>query len=180
MLLSELGELGLIERISARLSSGDASSRQRAIRGIGDDCAVLGMAGGMAQVVTTDALVEGVHFLRDSTSPEALGHKSLAVSLSDVAAMGAEPRAALVSIAAPEWCTVEYVESFYDGMAALASRFSVEIVGGDTCSSVGGLTIGVTLIGVAHQKSIRYRSGAFVGDALMVAGVLGDLFRDAI
>jgi thiamine-monophosphate kinase len=172
MLLGEIGELGLIERFGARLAGG--SVKPCVIRGIGDDCAVVRVGEGLVQVVTTDALVEGVHFLRATTSPHDLGHKSLAVSLSDVAAMGAKPTSALVSIAAPEWCTVEYLDSFYNGMLALADRFGVSLVGGDTCASLSDLVINVVQMGTGPEHRICYRSGAAGGDAFLVAGAIGE------
>ena len=174
MLLSELGEFGLIDRIRARIGRTASAPPGDVLRGIGDDCAVVRVDEDTAQVITTDVLIEGVHFLADAISPRQLGHKALAVNLSDVAAMGADPQSALVALAVPDRYTVEYLSELYDGMLLLADRFGVEIVGGDTCASTHDLFVSIALTGVAPQSAIRYRDAAQPGDALLVAGVLGE------
>jgi thiamine-monophosphate kinase len=170
MQLRDVGEFRFIERITEIVSKSD----NQVLKGIGDDCAVVRIDDETAQVVTTDALVEGIHFLREHIDGEQLGHKSLAVSLSDVAAMGARPTVAVVTIAAPSHTSVTYLESVYQGMQKLADRTGVTIVGGDTTRSTSELVISVTVLGAAPVDHIRYRSDARSGDALMLAGVIGE------
>lgn len=170
MLLNEIGEFGFIDGLSDLLASGDP----RVLTGIGDDCAVLALPDGRVQVVTTDALVEGVHFLPHSIDPERLGHKALAVSLSDVAAMGATPEAAVVTIATPVDRPVEFLRSLYRGMRSVADRHGVSIVGGDTTRSNHEFSVGVTVLGTAPANEVILRSGAHPGDALLLAGVIGE------
>ena len=144
------------------------------LRHVGDDCAVLPKDASTDQVVTADMLVENVDFRLAWTSPEALGHKALAVSLSDVAAMGAEPKWAMVSIAAPEglWNT-GFVERFYEGWFALAREYGVELVGGDVSGTPDGLVIDSIVGGEVHRGKAIMRSGARPGDAIYVSGSLG-------
>lgn len=144
------------------------------LRRVGDDCAVLPKDGSTDQVVTADMLVENVDFRLGWTTPEALGHKALAVSLSDVAAMGAEPKWAMVSIAAPEslW-KAGFVEKFYDGWFALAREYSVELVGGDVSGTPEGMVIDSIVGGEVPRGKAVLRSGARPGDSIYVSGSLG-------
>ncbi len=170
--LAEIGEFPLIERIRARLPAAGA----RVVVGIGDDAAVSRPPrAGELLVSTVDALVEGVDFTT-SLPARSVGWKSVAVSLSDVAAMGARPHGALIALAAPASTEIAWVESFYDGVAGICGRFGVEVLGGDL-SGVGpgaGITIAVTVLGAGAESSIVRRSGARVGDLLAVTGTLGD------
>lgn len=170
MLLRDIGEFGLIERISERL----AVHSENVAKGIGDDAAVIRCGEGTVHVVTTDALVEGVDFLSDTIRPEQLGHKALAVNLSDLAAMAAQPEHAVVSLCVPERYTVEYLMAFYDGMRALAERFGVNILGGDLSSSPHELVVSATAMGSAREDEVCYRSGAKAGDAILLVGVVGE------
>lgn len=140
--------------------------------GIGDDCAVLGL-GEEALVFTTDALVEGVHFLRATTSPRDLGYKTLAVNLSDVAAMGVRPVAVLLSLSLTEDATTEWVEGFMEGFTALARKHGVALIGGDTTRSEGGIALSVTAIGRGAANAIKRRRDAQAGDLLLVSRPLG-------
>ncbi|MEX2146794.1 MAG: thiamine-phosphate kinase [Candidatus Rokuibacteriota bacterium] len=150
-----------------------AGGRRRGVRvGIGDDCAVLELAAGARLVATTDLLVEDVHFRRRYASPSDIGWKAFAVNLSDIAAMGATPRWALVALACPEDGRAGEVEAFYEGALALASAHDVAIVGGDTSASSAGWMVNVTLLGEATAAPIL-RSGARPGDVLAVTGLLG-------
>ncbi len=142
--------------------------------GIGDDCAIIPQGNGRATVVTCDMLTEGVHFRLDTTTPRLLGHKALAVNLSDVASMGASPVASFMSIARPGTLSDSWQEEFIDGYARLSERFGVPLMGGDTTASEHGLAISVTLMGCADADSIRRRSAAKVSDVIMVGGTLGD------
>lgn len=169
MNLREIGEFGLIERLHSQLAT-----RGGVRLGIGDDCAVLEEL--QCPVITMDALVEGVHFRRDWTSAHALGWKSMAVNLSDLAASGARPVAAFVSLALGPQVEVEWVEELYAGFEAAARQFDFTVAGGDTTKSRGDSMLSIALVGEAMNASRGpvLRSGARVGDALLVSGSLGD------
>lgn len=141
--------------------------------GIGDDCAVIPTGGGESLVVTTDMLVEDVHFVRQKISPEQLGHKSLAVNLSDVAAMGAEPRGSFLSIGLPACLDEAWRDSFLTGYQTLSKQYGVPLLGGDTTAS-DKLVVNVTAIGNAPNTHLKRRSGAKPGDLICVTGNLGD------
>lgn len=143
MQLNELGEFGLIGLIREKFASVSAAGYE----GIGDDCAVMPCGDGTSLVVTTDMLIEEVHFRLCTTDPYRLGRKSLAVNLSDIAAMGAAPAASFLSIALPSDTAVEWVGRFLDGYRSLSSEFSVPLLGGDTTASPGKLAISVTAVG---------------------------------
>jgi thiamine-monophosphate kinase len=166
-----MGEFEFIESVRRAFAGvGDG-----AITGIGDDCAVLPLPGGSeAFVVTTDMLVEGVHFLRDAGSARELGGKALAVNLSDVAAMGARPVASFLSIALPADCRGRWVEEFMEGYRELSEKHGVRLAGGDTTASLSGVAINVTAVGRAIRGNLKYRSGARVGDVVAVGGPLGE------
>lgn len=139
---------------------------------IGDDCTVLSM-GDEALVMTTDMLIEDVHFLRFASSAEEVGHKSLMVNISDVAAMGAKPVATLLSIALPESAQGEWAERFMRGYHEASEREGVALVGGDTTASKDKIAINVVAIGRAPMANIKRRSEAKVGDVVAVTGKLG-------
>lgn len=162
-------EFGFIDRIQALF----ADLPGNGFEGIGDDCAVLPVGGGESLVFTADMLAEGVHFLRHATSPRELGRKSLAVNLSDVAAMGARPIATLLSLSLPADATQAWAEEFMLGYRELSAEFGVTLAGGDTTRSAAGITINVTAIGRAAERHIKRRSGAPPGDVLFTAGMLG-------
>jgi thiamine-monophosphate kinase len=144
------------------------------VRGIGDDAAVFGVTAGSNLVVTTDLLVEEIDFRRETTEPRLLGHKALAVSLSDIAAMGARPRWALTSIGIPTdaW-KPEVLEEFYEGLFALADRYGVKLIGGDV-SRAEKVVIDSIVVGECAQGRAVFRSGAKPGDQIFVTGFLGD------
>src|SRR5437899_7567420 len=139
--------------------------------GIGDDCAVLEPDAGSLLLATTDLLIEDVHFRRRWATPNDIGWKSLAVNLSDIAAMGGRPRWALIAIACPEAVGLDEAEAFYRGVQALASEHDVAIVGGDTAASPGGWFVNVTLLGEAARAPLT-RSTARPGDVIAVTGAL--------
>jgi len=143
------------------------------LTGIGDDAAVLAPARGMVEVVTADALVEGVHFRREWSSPADIGHKALAVNLSDLAAMGATPRAALLSLTLPPSFPLDDFDGLLDGFLALAALTRTPLVGGNLTRSTGGLHIDVTLTGAVRPRRVLRRSGARPGDRLFITGRLG-------
>jgi thiamine-monophosphate kinase len=167
--MSERPTEGDLIRTIARLAGGPRRDVQV---GIGDDCAVLELAPGTRLVATTDLLVEDVHFRRRYAAPADIGWKALAVNLSDIAAMGATPRWALVALACPEDGRADDVEALYEGALALASAHDVAIVGGDTSASPAGWMINVTLLGEAAAAPLL-RSGAHPGDVVAVTGPLG-------
>ncbi|MEG0499656.1 MAG: thiamine-phosphate kinase [Rikenellaceae bacterium] len=169
--LKELGEFGLIARIKSRFRD----SLAKGVEGIGDDCAVIPLNDVSSYVVTTDLLVEGRHFLMDRISPFELGYKSLAVNISDVAAMGAAPRFSFLSLALPSEVCGEWCEQFLEGYHALSSQFSVALLGGDTTAAENGhMVISVTAIGQVENQNIKRRSGARRGDIIAVTKQLGD------
>lgn len=167
--LPELGEFGLIGRIASRVGP----SEHVAI-GIGDDAAAFRWQAGSLGLATSDMLLEGVHFDLSYCDPRRLGRKSLAVNLSDMAAMGGKPRSFLLSLGLPPSVQVGFIDAFVAGMLELAGEFGVTLVGGDTCSSRSGLVISVTLYGEQEHGRILRRGGARPGDALFVTGAPGD------
>ena len=170
MLLKEIGEFGFIDRISEKFKG---FSIRNAV-GIGDDCAVLPINHKYANVVTTDMLVENVHFIRSKITPFELGYKTLAVNLSDVAAMGAKPIASFLSIAIPPSIDVEYLDKFFEGYNSLCKKYDVSLLGGDTTRSENNLILNVTVIGRIYQNKARLRCMAKSGDIICVTGYLGD------
>jgi thiamine-monophosphate kinase len=162
-----LTESGLIRSVR-RLAPGGEGVRV----GIGDDCAVLLPAPGALLVATTDLLIEDVHFRRRWAEPADIGWKSLAVNLSDIAAMGARPRWLLVALACPPATSPHEVEAFYSGMLTLAAEHSTTLVGGDTSASPAGWVVNLTLLGETTSAPLL-RSGARPGDLVVVTGTLG-------
>jgi thiamine-monophosphate kinase len=169
MKLSEIGEFGFIDRIK----KGCLLRPSGVIKGIGDDCCVFKDSEGAATVLTTDLLVETIHFLLDRIPPYLLGRKSMAVNLSDIAAMGADPREAVISIAVPGRVPVETLDAIYDGMKSMAKEFDVNLLGGDTTSAPEHLVINIAMVGEAPEEEILYRSGAKAGDRIFLTGRVG-------
>ncbi|MEQ1575020.1 MAG: thiamine-phosphate kinase, partial [Vicinamibacterales bacterium] len=167
--VSSLGEHALIERITRRLAM-----PSWVIVGPGDDAAVVETERGALQVLTTDAQIEGVHFDRRFVPPDAIGHRALAVSLSDLAAMGAQPRAALLSLALPDALEVDVVDGMLDGLLALAARHGVALIGGNVTRSPGPMMLDVTATGSVRPRRILTRAGARSGDEVYVTGTIGD------
>ena len=170
MTLKEIGEFGFIEKISPHC----LIRSNRIIKAIGDDAAVFTLKSDESIIVTTDLMVEGIHFLRHATSGFDLGYKSLAVNLSDIAAMGGTACEAFVSIAIPDNCPVDYLESFYEGMKKLAFEFDVNILGGDTTRSNTDLVINIAIVGSVCKEDLLCRDQAKPGDTIHVTGFLGD------
>lgn len=169
MEISELGEFGLIERLAKEISVKNATT----VKGIGDDCAVLAPTEGMQTVVTTDLLMEGIHFDLTYVPLRHLGYKAVMVNLSDVFAMNAEPRQVTVSLALSSKFKVEDVEELYAGMRLACEKWGADIVGGDTTASLTGLAISITALGEARADDIVLRSGAKPTDLICVSGNLG-------
>ncbi|PSL01215.1 thiamine-phosphate kinase [Cecembia rubra] len=166
--ISALGEFGLIDHLNEKIVIRHSST----LKGIGDDAAVID-SGEHVKVVTTDLLLEGVHFDLSYAPLTHVGFKAVAVNVSDVAAMNAIPKQITVSIALSNRFSVEAVDALYAGINAAAEHYSVDVIGGDTTASRSGLVISVTAIGEAKKEQIVYRSGAKVNDIICVTGDLG-------
>lgn len=151
--------------------------RPPVVVGIGDDAAVIRSTCAAGEVVTTDMLMEGVDFLRETATPEEMGRKALAVNLSDIAAMGARPTAAFVSMVLQQERAMEFARRAFAGLEALAAEYEVTVAGGDTNSWRGPFVINVTLIGEPLGPAPILRSGARPGDVLMVTGAFGGSIR---
>jgi len=168
--LEDLGEFNLINRLQSRLKY---RSRQ-VIQGIGDDCAIYSTSSGTHQIISTDALVENVHFNLKTHPPEELGIKSLAVNISDIAAMGGTPRMAVITLGLPKKLPVAFLDRFYSGLNKASQQYEVALVGGDTVASPKHLFINVTILGEVKKNRFFTRQGAQAGDKIFVTGTLGD------
>ncbi len=168
MEIATLGEFGLIHRLTKDINPKNDSTRY----GIGDDCAVLRYAD-RDILVTTDMLMEGVHFDLTYIDLQHLGYKSAMVNISDIFAMNGTPRQMTVSLAVSKRFSVEDLELFYDGLRRACEKWNVDIIGGDTTSSYTGLAISITCIGEAKSEDIVYRNGAHNTDLICVSGDLG-------
>lgn len=165
--MSSRGEFGFIDHIRTHFPD------LAGVIGIGDDCAV--MPSGEGELLfSTDLLMEGIHFLRDESSPEDVGWKAAAVNLSDIAAMGGIPVATFLSIALPADAQGEWAERFIDGYVAISRRFDVPLLGGDTTSSLSDIAVNVGILGRCPSGKRLLRSGAKAGDVIYVTGPLGD------
>lgn len=169
--LSTLGEFGLIERLTQQIEL----KHQSTVKGVGDDAAVLNFDSVHA-VVTTDLLTEGIHFNLMYVPLKHLGYKAVVVNLSDVYAMNAEPRQITVSLAISNKFSVEAIDELYSGIHLACEQYGVDLIGGDTTSSMTGLTISVTAIGEAKPEDLVYRSGAKLNDLICVSGDLGGAY----
>jgi thiamine-monophosphate kinase len=168
--IRDLGEFGLIARIKDRLPTPPSS----VLKGIGDDASVTAPAPGKETVTTADLLVEGVHFDFSLQSPYSLGKKALAVNISDIAAMGASPKYAFLSLAIPQGMKLQNLDLFIKGFLEIACNYKIFLLGGDTSASPGPFFINVGLIGEGNRENLVFRSGARPGDDLYVTGTLGD------
>ena len=166
--LSQLGEFGLIDHLTKKIELKNASS----LKGVGDDAAVIDNVADHT-VVSTDMLVEGVHFDLLYTPLKHLGYKAVVVNLSDIYAMNAMPKQITVSIAASNRISIEALEELYEGVLLACENYKVDLVGGDTTSSSSGLIISVTVIGEGKKEKLTYRNGAKENDLICVSGDLG-------
>ena len=166
--ISKLGEFGLIHHLTDNIKTKNKST----IKGVGDDCAVLHYPDSEV-LVTTDMLMEGVHFDLTYIDMQHLGYKSAMVNISDIFAMNGTPRQLTVSLALSKRFKVEDMEQFYSGLRMACEKWGVDIVGGDTTSSYTGLAISITCIGEARKEDIVYRNGAKDTDLICVTGDLG-------
>jgi len=169
--LSQLGEFGLISHLTKNFDVNQAST----LKSIGDDAAVLDFKG-KKTVVSTDLLIEGVHFDLSYMPLKHLGYKAVVVNLSDIAAMNAKPTQITVSIAVSNRFPLEALEELFEGIAMAAKIYKVDVVGGDTTSSQKGMIISITALGEADEADLVYRNGAKENDLLVVTGDLGSAY----
>jgi thiamine-monophosphate kinase len=169
--IGDLGEFGLIERITQNFKLEHASS----VKGIGDDAAVL-ENGDFLTLVSTDLLIEGIHFDLAYMPLKHLGYKSVIVNISDIYAMNGRPKQITVSLAISNRFSVEAIEELYAGIQLACQKYDVDLVGGDTTSSPRGLIISVTAIGQGEKGKIVYRNGAKKGDLICISGDLGSAY----
>ena len=169
--LSQLGEFGLIDHLTKKFDVKNTST----LKSIGDDAAVLDFANKKV-VVSTDLLIEGVHFDLSYMPLRHLGYKAVVVNISDICAMNAKPTQITVSIGVSNRFPLEALEELFDGIALASKFYNVDVIGGDTTSSQKGLIISITSIGEANEEEIIYRNGAKEGDLLVVTGDLGSAY----
>ncbi len=169
--VNELGEFGLISHLTKNIKLVHAST----LKGVGDDAAVLDYTGKKV-LVSTDMLLEGIHFDLAYTPLKHLGYKAVQVNLSDICAMNATPTQVTISIGMSSKYTLEAIEDLYEGIYLACEKYKVDIIGGDTTSSKQGLVISVTVLGYANEEEIVYRNGAQEGDLLCVSGDLGGAY----
>ena len=171
MEIAELGEFGLIKHLTKDIKTVHKST----LKGVGDDCAVMNF-GSKRVLMTTDMLLEGIHFNLEYVPLKHLGYKAAVVNFSDIYAMNGTPTQITVSLGVSKRFTVEDIEALYSGIRLACERYGVDIVGGDTCSSMTGLTISITCLGEANAKDIVYRNGAKQNDLICVSGNLGTAY----
>ncbi len=166
-----MGEFGLIKHLTKDIKPLQPSTK----KGIGDDCAVMDF-GTKRVLMTTDMLLEGVHFNLEYVPLKHLGYKAAVVNFSDIYAMNGTPTQITVSLGISKRFSVEDIEALYSGIRLACERYHVDLVGGDTCASMTGLTISITCLGVASAKDIVYRNGAKLNDLICVSGNLGTAY----
>lgn len=171
MEIAELGEFRLIKHLTKDIKTVHKSTQ----KGVGDDCAVMNF-GTKKVLMTTDMLLEGIHFNLEYVPLKHLGYKAAVVNFSDIYAMNGTPTQITVSLGVSKRFTVEDIEALYSGIRLACERYGVDIVGGDTCSSMTGLTISITCLGEANAKDIVYRNGAKQNDLICVSGNLGTAY----
>ena len=169
--ISEYGEFGLIKHLTKDLKPVQPSTK----KGVGDDCAVMDF-GSKKVLMTTDMLLEGIHFNLEYVPLKHLGYKAAVVNFSDIYAMNGTPTQITVSLGISKRFSVEDIEALYSGIRLACERYGVDLVGGDTCASLTGLTISITCLGTAAAKDIVYRSGAKLNDLICVSGNLGTAY----
>ena len=169
MYLEELGEHGLIRRIQKRFKSKDRSI----VVGIGDDAAIINPSPGKSLIISTDTLREDIHFKKKFYSPSDIGWKAVAVSVSDIAAMGGIPRFLLLSIAVPDKTIVKDIDGLLNGVKDISTLYDIALIGGNISRSKKGITLDTTVMGELPKGKGRLRSGASVGDLIYVTGIVG-------
>lgn len=171
--LSEMGEFGLIKHLTESIQ---IHHEDNLIKGVGDDAAVIQPSADQVQVVSTDLLSEGVHFDLSYVPLKHLGYKAVVVNISDIYAMNATPKQITISLAISNRFSLEAIEEFWSGVQLAAKRYEVDIVGGDTTSSMSGLMVSITAIGEANKEKVVYRNGANDSDLIVVSGDLGSAY----
>ncbi len=169
--ISKYGEFGLIKHLTKDLKQVQPSTK----KGVGDDCAVMDF-GSKKVLMTTDMLLEGIHFNLEYVPLKHLGYKAAVVNFSDIYAMNGTPTQITVSLGISKRFSVEDIEALYSGIRLACERYGVDLVGGDTCASMTGLTISITCLGTAAAKDIVYRNGAKLNDLICVSGNLGTAY----
>ncbi len=167
--ISDLGEFGLINKITGKFNTQHKST----LKGIGDDAAVLSLNKDLSQLLTTDMLVEGIHFDLTYCPLKHIGYKSIVVNASDICSMNGTPTHVLISIAVPNKYSVESIADIYDGIRMACTNYGIDLIGGDTTATSNNLVVSITMVGQAKPSEITYRSGAKVNDLLVVSGDLG-------
>lgn len=170
--ISTLGEFGLIRHLTDKLPTLQSST----LKGVGDDAAVIKNQPGERTLVTTDLLLEGIHFNLEYVPLKHLGYKAAVVNFSDIYAMNGRPTQIVVGVGISSRFSVEDMEELFAGIRRACEEYGVDIVGGDTCASMTGLTISITCLGVAKEQDIVYRNGAKVNDLICVSGNLGSAY----
>lgn len=170
--ISSLGEFGLIRHLTSAIETKHSDT----LKGVGDDAAVIEKGDGNVSLVSTDMLMEGVHFDLSYVPLKHLGFKAAAVNFSDICAMNGTPKQLLVSMALSSRFPLEAVEELYEGILLACKKYNVDLAGGDTCSSKSGLALSLTIIGEAKKEDVVYRNGAKVNDLLCVSGDLGSAY----
>ena len=169
--IATMGEFGLIKHLTKDIQPVQPSTK----KAVGDDCAVMDF-GSKKVLMTTDMLLEGIHFNLEYVPLKHLGYKAAVVNFSDIYAMNGTPTQITVSLGISKRFSVEDIEALYSGIRLACERYNVDIVGGDTCASMTGLTISITCLGVANAKEIVYRNGAKLNDLICVSGNLGTAY----
>lgn len=169
--ISTMGEFGLIKHLTKDIKPVQPSTK----KGVGDDCAVMDF-GTKKVLMTTDMLLEGIHFNLEYVPLKHLGYKAAVVNFSDIYAMNGTPTQITVSLGISKRFSVEDIEALYSGIRLACERYGVDLVGGDTCASMTGLTISITCLGTAAAKDIVYRNGAKLNDLICVSGNLGTAY----
>ena len=170
--IASLGEFGLIKELTKDIKPVQPST----LKGVGDDCAVMNFGNDSKVLMTTDMLLEGIHFNLEYVPLKHLGYKAAVVNFSDIYAMNGTPTQITVSLGISKRFSVEDIKALYAGVRLACERYGVDIVGGDTCASMTGLTISITCLGVAKEKDIVYRNGAKLNDLICVSGNLGTAY----
>ena len=166
-----MGEFGLIKHLTKDIKPVQPSTK----KGVGDDCAVMDF-GTKKVLMTTDMLLEGIHFNLEYVPLKHLGYKAAVVNFSDIYAMNGTPTQITVSLGISKRFSIEDIEALYSGIRLACERYNVDLVGGDTCASMTGLTISITCLGTAASKDIVYRNGAKINDLICVSGNLGTAY----
>ena len=170
--IATLGEFGLIHHLTDKLEYHQSST----LKGVGDDAAVIKNQPGVRTLVTTDLLLEGIHFNLEYVPLKHLGYKAAVVNFSDIYAMNGKPTQIVVGVGISKRFSVEDMEQLFAGIRLACDQYGVDMVGGDTCASMTGLTISITCLGTAKENDIVYRNGAKVNDLICVSGNLGSAY----